>query len=189
MARVAARYEKLNDFQARITIVTMSAYLGETSESSGVLYARAPDLVRVELAAPAAQTVVYDGRHTCVYVEGGDQAFRYPGSGVAYLVDLPGALERLSADYDVALVSETAARTFELHLTARTNAAAFAKIHLWIDGPTLLARRTDFYDAAGNNTSYRLSDYRLNLGLAPDLFTLDLPPGVEVVDVSGPGGP
>ncbi|HUU57624.1 MAG TPA: outer membrane lipoprotein carrier protein LolA [bacterium] len=167
----------------------MSAYLGDTSESSGVLYARTPNLMRVEFTAPVAQTVVFDGRYMYVYVEGGDQVIRYAGSDVAYLVDLPGALESLSADYDVELVAETGALAFELHLTAREKTAPCGKIRLWVDRQKLLALRADFYDNAGNNTSYRLSDYRLNVGLSPDLFTLDVPPGVEVVDVGVSYGP
>jgi outer membrane lipoprotein-sorting protein len=167
----------------------MSAYLGDTSESSGILYARTPNLVRVELTAPVAQTVVFDGRYTYVYVEGGEQAFRHSGSDVAHLVDLPGALKSLSADYDVELAAETGGRAFELHLTAREKTAVFDKIRLWIDRQTLLALRTDFHDKAGNDTSYRLSDYRLNVGLSSDLFKLDVPPGVEVVDVGGSYGP
>lgn len=167
----------------------MSTYLGETSESSGVLYARTPNLMRVELAAPVEQTVVFDGRHMYVYVAGGEQVLRYAGSDVAFLVDLPAALDNLSADYDVELAAETAGRAFELHLTAREEAAVFGEIRLWIDGKTLLALRADFHDRAGNNTSYRLSNYRLNVGLSSDLFKLDVPAGVEIVDVGGSYGP
>jgi outer membrane lipoprotein-sorting protein len=189
LARVTARYEKLTDFRANVAIVTMSTYLGETSESSGILYARTPNLMRVELAAPVEQTVVFDGRHMYVYVAGGEQVLRYTGSDVAFLVDLPAALDSLSADYDVELAAETAGRAFELHLTAREEAAVFGEIRLWIDRQTLLALRADFHDRAGNNTSYRLSNYRLNVGLSSDLFKLDVPAGVEVVDVGGSYGP
>jgi outer membrane lipoprotein-sorting protein len=167
----------------------MSAYLGETSESSGFLYARTPNLMRVELSAPVAQTVVFDGRYMYVYVEGGEQVYRYAGSDVAFLVDLPAALDSLSADYDVELAAETAGRAYELHLSSRDKAAVFDKIGLWIDRQTLLALRADFHDRAGNDTSYRLSDYRLNVGLSSDLFKLDVPAGVEVVDVGGSYGP
>jgi outer membrane lipoprotein-sorting protein len=189
LARVTAKYEKLSDFRARVAVVTTSAALGDTSESAGTLYARMPNLLRVEFVEPFAQTVVFDGRFMYVYIEGGDQVIRYAGSDVAYLVDLPGTLENLSADYDVELVAETGARAFELHLTAQKPSAVFRTIRFWIDRQKLLALRADFYDKAGNSTSYRLSDYRLNVGLSPDLFTLDVPAGVEVVDVAGPYGP
>jgi len=167
----------------------MSAYLGETSESSGTLYARMPNLMRIEFTSPVAQTVVFDGRYMYAYAEGGAQAFRYAGSDVSYLIDLPGALDNLSRDYDVELVAETADRAYELRLTAREASTPCGKINLWIDRGTLLALRADFHDRAGNNTSYRLSGYRLNVGLSSDLFRLDVPAGVEVVDVGGSYGP
>jgi outer membrane lipoprotein-sorting protein len=167
----------------------MSAYLGETSESSGTLYARTPNLLRIEFTSPVAQTVVFDGRYMYAYVEGGTQAFRYAGADVSYLVDLPAALDNLSEDYDVELAAETAARAYELRLTAREESAPCGKINLWVDRKTLLALRADFHDRAGNNTSYRLSDYKLNVGLSSDLFRLDIPAGVEVVDVGGSYGP
>ncbi|MGD8719441.1 MAG: outer membrane lipoprotein carrier protein LolA [Candidatus Zixiibacteriota bacterium] len=185
--RITAKYEKLDDFRSDVAVVTSSAYLGETSTSRGVLYAKMPNLVRVEFDEPFEQLIVYDGDRMYAHVAGSKQVIRYRGAEVAYLADLPGALDELSEDYDVELVSETAGQVYELRLTARNGtAAAFGEIRLWVGRDDLLGRRCDFYDAAGSCTSYRLSNYRLNPGLSADLFVFKIPAGAEIVDMAGP---
>jgi outer membrane lipoprotein carrier protein len=185
LARVTDRYERLADFRADLTVVTSSAFLGETASSTGKLYAKTPNLLRVEFTTPYEQTVVFDGEYLYAYVAGADQAVRYAGADVGYLVDLPGTLESLATDYDVALVSETGGQAYELRLTAEKTTPAFREIRIWVDPETSLARRADFYDRSGNVTSYRLSAYRVNAGLAPSLFRFDVPAGVEVVELAG----
>jgi outer membrane lipoprotein carrier protein len=154
-----------------------------------VLYARQPNLLRVEFSRPAEQTVVFDGEFMYSYVAGGEQVVRYAGPGTSFLVNLPQTLDDLSSDYDVTLAAETGGRTYELHLDAKTEAAPFREIRMWIDRQQLVAVRADFYDAAGNTTSYRLSGYRFNLGLPASRFSFEVPPGAEVVDVGGPYQP
>lgn len=150
-----------------------------------MLYARQPNLLRVEFSEPVAQTVVFDGEFMYAYVAGGDQVTRYAGPGASFLVNLPQTLDALGSDYDVTLAAETGGRTYELHLDAKTDAAPFRQIRMWIDRRQLVAARADFYDAAGNATSYRLSGYKFNLGLPASRFSFEVPPGVEVVDVGG----
>jgi len=189
LARVTKRYKALDDFRADVVVATSSPHLGETSSSAGVLYSRQPNLVRVEFREPLEQTIVFDGEYMYVYIPGGTQVLRYAGPGLSYLADLPRALDNLSADYDVALAAETGGGTYELHLDAKREPAPFPEIRMWIDRERLVAVRADFYDAARNSTSYRFSAYEFNPGLPASLFSFDVPPGVEIVDVNEQNGP
>lgn len=189
LTRITKRYEALDDFRADVAVTTFSPFLGETSSSTGVLYVRQPNLLRLEFSQPAGQTVVFDGEFGYAYVAGSDQVTRYAGPDTSFLVNLPQTLDDLSNDYDVTLAAETGGRTYELHLDAKTETAPFRQIRMWIDRKQLVAVRADFYDAGGNNTSYRLSGYSFNLGLPASRFSFEVPPGAEVVDVGGPYRP
>jgi outer membrane lipoprotein-sorting protein len=189
LARVSKRYEALEDFQAGVVVTTSSPSLGETSSSAGVLYARQPNLVRVEFSSPTEQTVLFDGRYMYSYAPGSPQVLRYASAGISYLANMPLALEYLSSDYDIELAAETGGRTYELRLEAKTEPTPFPEIRLWVDRERLVAARVDFYDAAGNCTSYRFSGYKFNPGLPANTFTFQLPPGAEIVDVPDAYGP
>ncbi|MEE8639965.1 MAG: outer membrane lipoprotein carrier protein LolA [bacterium] len=189
LARVTKRYKTMDDFRADVVVTTSSPYLGETSSSAGALYARQPNLVRVEFREPVQQTVVFDGEYMYVYAAGGTQVLRYAGPGLSYLADLPQTLDNLSTDYDVELVAETGGRTYELHLDAKREPAPFPEIRMWIDRERLVAVRVDYYDAARNCTSYRFSAYEFNPGLPASLFSFEVPPGVEIVDLNERHGP
>jgi outer membrane lipoprotein-sorting protein len=183
LARVNARYKALRDFRADVVVTTSSPFMGETSSSAGVLYAGQPNLVRVEFSSPTEQTVVFDGKYMYVYAPGGAQVLRYASPGISYLANLALALDNLSRDYDVELAAETGERAYELHLRAKNRSTPFPEIRIWIDRERLVALRSDFYDAAGNRTSYHFSGYKFNLGLPASTFTFQLPPGAEIVDV------
>ncbi len=185
LRRVAKRYETLGDFRADVAVVTSSPFLDETSASAGVLYARPPNLLRVELSEPLEQTVIFDGKYTYAYAAGADQVIRYGGPGLAYLTNLPQTLEEFSAQYDITLAAETANRAYELRLNLKKEPALFRKINLWVDRTRLVPLRADFYDDAGNRTSYRFSGYRFNQNFPAGLFALELPAGAEIVDAGG----
>jgi outer membrane lipoprotein carrier protein len=186
--RVSARYDAVADFTASLTVVASSA-LGEESEQTGILYARAPDLFRVDYREPFAQTVVFDGSYMYVVTAGSKQVIRYDGGGFAELFNLSRALKRLKPDYDLALAGETGGRTYELDLRAKAADATFPRIRMWVSRDAYALTRADLDDAAGNTTSYRFSGYTFDAGVPADRFRFTPPPGAEVVDAGAAFGP
>jgi len=186
--KVSARYDALTDFSAELTVVASSA-LGETNSQSGTLYARTPNLCRVEYRDPFVQTVIFDGSDMYVVTEGSPQVIRYEGGGLAELFNLSAAFKRLKPDYDVALVGATGGHTYEMRLGAKTADALFPTIRLWVDRENYVLIRADLDDAAGNTTSYRFSGYRFDTGIPSSRFRFTPPAGVEVVDAGAAWGP
>lgn len=187
LSKVSARYDGAADFTASLTVVTSSP-LGDSLTQVGTLWARQPNLFRIEYTAPAPQTVIFDGRYMYVVNADAGQVMRYEGGGMAELFNLPRALDNLKPDYDMELVSETLG-TYELHLTAKTPQAYFPVIYLWVAREGTVLKRADLRDGAGNVTSYRFADYRFDVGLAASRFTYRPPAGVEVIDGGGALGP
>ena len=187
LEKVRARYRDLGDFQAELSVVTTSALMGDAAAQSGTIFARQPDLFRVEFREPYVQTIVFDGAHMYVVTAGSNQVVRYDDAGFAELVNLPQALDRLEEDYDVALAAETAGRTYEMHLAARGPEALFPKIYLWISRDQFVITRADLFDGSGGSTSYRFSSYRFDVGLPAGRFAFQVPPGAEVVEMGGAG--
>jgi outer membrane lipoprotein-sorting protein len=187
LSKVSARYDAATDFSASLTVVTSSP-LGESLTQAGTLWARQPNLFRIEYQEPSVQTVIFDGRYMYVVNANADQVIRYEGGGMAELFNLPRALDNLKPDYDMELASETLG-TYELHLKAKTDRAYFPVIYLWVAKEGTVLKRADLRDSAGNLTSYRFDGYRFDVGVAAGRFTYRAPAGVEVVDGGGALGP
>jgi outer membrane lipoprotein carrier protein len=70
-----------------------------------------------------------------------------------------------------------------LKLAPRGEHMLVASLRLWIDTETWLIRKAEVTDVNGKETTYSVSDIRINTGIPDARFTLKIPEGVEVVDL------
>jgi len=185
LTRVRARYDAVTDFSADITI-TATTPLGTATTQEGVVYARRPNLFRVEFNKPYQQTVIYDGQYMFVLTPASKQILRYDDGGVASFVNVPAALDDLAANYDAVLGAGAAGGEAELRFTAR-RVSFFKEIILWVAADERVVTLADLHDSAGGVTSYRFSSYRFNIGVPASRFTCVIPAGAEVVHMGAAG--
>ena len=70
-----------------------------------------------------------------------------------------------------------------LKLLPRGEGSLVSSLRLWVDPSDWLVRKAEITDMNGKVTTYTLSDFTLNPGLADSRFVFQIPEGAEVVDM------
>ena len=184
------RLDGVRSLAARYIVTTYAAVLESRSETEGDLYLQR-DRNRLRLEE-AGQTIVSDGETLWTYVPGNRQVIVSP-AGEEGSESGPGRTGRpddfifnYSNRYLYALEGREPVDDMpcsRLRLTAVEPADGLPDLRIWVDEEEWLTRKVTYTDDMGSETTLRFMDYRLNEKLAPGLFEMTAPAGVEWVDL------
>lgn len=184
--------------KAQLAIQTLSANFQQTKVSrllkepsvlTGVFYYQAPDQVRWEYRNPR-ETVVLVTAHAMV-------TYR-PAERLAEKVELGRSQRKLFSFLSASEPITNLSRHFSFTLRDPGGEGNFVLIlkpvthqlkkrlhhvELVIDRKTFLPVRFSYTEADGDVTTYEFSQVKVNQPLPLNLFSLDLPPGVRVVEL------
>ena len=188
--KMRQRLDAVQSLAARYTVTTFAAVLESRSETEGKLYLqRDRNHLRLE---EAGQTIVSDGETLWTYVPGNRQVIVSP-AGEEGAESGPGRTSRpddfifnYSNRYLYALEGREPVDGMpcsRLRLTAVEPADGLPDLRIWVDEQYWLTRKVTYTDDMGSETTLRFMDYRLNEKLAPGLFEMTAPEGVEWVDL------
>ncbi|MXW05884.1 MAG: outer membrane lipoprotein carrier protein LolA [Gemmatimonadetes bacterium] len=191
--KMRQRLDGVRSLAARYTVTTFAAVLESRSETEGKLYLQR-DRNRLRLEE-AGQTIVSDGETLWTYVPGNRQVIVSP-AGEEGTESGPGRTSRpgrpddfifnYSNRYLYALEGREPVDGMpcsRLRLTAVEPADGLPDLRIWVDEENWLTRKVTYTDDMGSETTLRFMDYRLNEKLAPGLFEMTVPEGVEWVDL------
>lgn len=188
--KMRQRLDAVQSLAARYTVTTYAAVLESRSETEGNLYLQR-DRNRLRLEE-AGQTIVSDGETLWTYVPGNRQVIVSP-AGVEGSESGHGRTGRpddfifnYSNRYLYALEGREPVDGMpcsRLRLTAVEQADGLPDLRIWVDEENWLTRKVTYTDDMGSATTLRFMDYRLNEKLAPGLFEMTAPEGVEWVDL------
>jgi len=188
--KMRQRLDGVQSLAARYTVTTYAAVLESRSETEGNLYLQR-DRNRLRLEE-AGQIIVSDGETLWTYVPGNRQIIVSPG-GEEGSESGPGRTGRpddfifnYSNHYLYALEGREPVDGMTcslLRLTAVEPADGIPDLRIWVDEENWLTRKVTYTDDMGSETILRFMDYRLNEKLAPGLFEMTAPEGVEWVDL------
>ena len=188
--KMRERLDGVRSLAARYTVTTFAAVLESRNETEGILYLQR-DRNRLRLEE-AGQTIVSDGETLWTYVPGNRQVIVSP-AGDEGPDSRPGRTYRpddfifnYSKRYLYALESRESVDGMpcsRLRLTAVEPADGLPDLRIWVDEENWLTRKVTYTDDMGTATTLRFVDYRLNEKLAPGLFEMTAPEGVEWVDL------
>lgn len=191
--KMRERLDGVRSLAARYTVTTYAAVLESRSETEGMLYLQR-DRNRLRLEE-AGQTIVSDGETLWTYVPGNRQVIVSP-AGEEGAESGPGRKGRpgrpddfifnYSNRYLYALEGREPVDGMpcsRLKLTAVEPADGLPELRIWVDEEDWLTRKATYTDDMGSETTLRFMDYRLNEKLAPGLFEMTAPEGVEWVDL------
>ncbi len=191
--KMRKRLDDVRSLAARYTVTTYAAVLESRSETEGNLYLQR-DRNRLRLEE-AGQTIVSDGETLWTYVPGNRQVIVSP-AGEEGTESGPGRTGRpgrpddfifnYSNRYLYALEGREPVDDMpcsRLRLTAVEPADGLPDLRIWVDEENWLTRKVTYTDDMGSETTLRFMDYRLNEKLAPGLFEMTAPEGVEWVDL------
>jgi len=183
LENVRRKYETIRDAELTFSQKTRFAVAKIEHQSRGTLALKKENRYRIETDE---QVIVTDGVTVWSYSLPNKQVlidvFKQNERSLSPEKILSGAPGEYAA---TVLGRETIgkAATVILKLVPRGEHSLVAALRLWIDTETWLIRKAEVADVNGKETTYVVSDMRINTGIPDARFTLKIPEGVEVVDL------
>jgi len=189
--RVKFEQQRVESLEAGFVQRRESSMLLEPDVSRGTFSYVAPSSVRWEYSAPKAISVVIDGEEMLTWYHDlgraerlkvgrySDQVLKYMGAS--------GSFDALMEYFQLRVrFPEDPSKPYEVELTPRYERVAqrMAGMTVWVDRDHYLPVRLRYETAEGDVTEYQFEDLKVNSGIPSDRFHIDLPPGVEVREVS-----
>lgn len=185
ISRLQQRYEGIQSFSAQFEQTFESR--GIELQESGRVMMKKPGKMYWEYTSPTKKYFVADGKKTYFFVPKENQvivselSLDQVDSPLLFLLG-KGNIER---DFEVEAVppqgvdSESSIR---LRLTPRQPQPEFIEILLDIRLPEYFIKRLTVVEPIGQQNAYDLSDFRENVQIPNEMFKLDLPSKVEVIE-------
>jgi outer membrane lipoprotein-sorting protein len=179
--QMQAKYSTVNDYEARLTIVT-----GKTSMAGTISY-KTPGLLRIDFDDPANQVICYNGEELVIYVPMYSAILRqYVGKGASAPGSMgsPMGLDIMGKNFTVAYDSTPQAVPLEegssesvikLSLAARVTSEGYRKLVLSVDPSTKLIRRIEGTTIANATFRYDYGGIKLNQGIPDQRFAYESP--------------
>lgn len=183
LEKVRKQYDAVKDAELKFTQQTRFSLSALEQHVSGTLLLKKEHKYRIETED---QTVVTDGETVWSYSVANKQVlidhFKLTAQSLSPERILAGAPEDFTA---TTLRHEKLGKAdaVVLKLTPRSEASLVSTLHLWVDPSDWLIRKVVITDVNGKETTYTVSEIKLNIGLSDSRFTMQIPEGVEVVDL------
>jgi outer membrane lipoprotein carrier protein len=191
--RVQARYDGVQDLEARFTQRSRSVALGgaaQEMEASGVALFAKPGRMRWTYEKPEPSLVVSDGKTLWIYDPTAREVQEFEvgegflsGTAVQFLLGEGRILDAFTVRAE-----GCGGQTVTLFLTPREE-ASYEWLELRVDPKTGDVRGTAVVDLFGNRTDVAFASLRSNLRPDPARFRFEPEPGVRVLRAKEPAGP
>jgi outer membrane lipoprotein carrier protein len=181
--KLQARSGMIDDAVATFQQHVKFGYSSIEQSFSGTLSLKKPNKYRIE---SDQQVVVTDGTTVWAYTPANNQVLidRYKENENSLSPDK--FLLNLPATYYVSLVGTEKmgdATVHVLKLVPKDDRSFVRSVKVWVDGNTWNARRIQLVDVNDTETTYVISDLKLNTNISPKTFTFSPPAGIEIVDL------
>ena len=181
--KLRKRYENFKTLQASFTQTTVWALAGDEQSISGRFFVLGNDKYRVETDA---QIIVSDGKTVWTLSKEKNQVVINSLSKSSRNQMPRDLLVKYTREFDAKLMGEKIYKKnkcLEIIFTPRNEEALVVKTQVLMDKKSNLAMRFEQEDINENITRYELSDYAVDQQLDKSLFSFQLPPDAEVVDM------
>jgi outer membrane lipoprotein carrier protein len=176
-------------FSARFFQESMLKALQISDTAEGKLIVKRPDKMRWEYRLPDEQTIISDGTSLWIYRPQDNQVmvgkapdFFGQGKGAGFLTDMNQIRKSFRMDMEPA---DNAAYHRLVLVPIKAN-NDLTRVVLSVAKTTFQVDQIITFNAYGDETIIVLSDYHFNLEPDNGLFKLDIPEGVDVVQVDKP---
>jgi len=181
-AQLAERYEAIDAMQTQFVQTATSGFMDQDERHSGML-------IFTDMAyriTTSNQTIVTDGTTTWVYNISEKQVLLNDYVEDESAFSLTSFLTSFSESYRSTLVGSESLNGQlhqQLDLSPVDDFASFRSVSLWIRSSDMLVTRLVVLDLNDVTMTFELSDITVNPTLPENLFSLDIPAGVEVIDL------
>lgn len=185
--KVQSRYESTLELEAEFTQRATLRTLNETQVSSGKVYIKKPGKMRWDYLEPEPQVILLRDDYLSVYTPELNQLVEQPITNL-YRAKTPATflagrakLEELFYVEVEGVNGSGPGAAWSLTLRPKEENPQLRELRLEVDQESYDIKRSIIIDHFGNETDIRYINIRTNHGLEEDVFTLELPPGVEKV--------
>ncbi len=176
--KVQAYYEKTKDFQASFVQTYTYTAAGRTQTSRGTLRVKKPGKMRWDYDEPSRKSIVVNGSRLVQYEPEENQAYvdeRFDASAMSAAVTFLLGKGKLSREFEL-----SADASGRLVLTPKKPDARVDRIALAVTEAGEVTG-TRVVDGSGNVNDIAFQGLERNVGLKDDVFALDLPKDVHLV--------
>jgi outer membrane lipoprotein carrier protein len=178
-------YDATVDFVADFRQHTEVKALNRSLKAWGKVSFKRPGKMLWRYDEPKGQFVLADGQHLYFYQPEQNQIIKSPLKN-AFRTDIPLSfllgIGNLKKDFNAALKT-TDESQYVLRLVPKSDSGGFGEILLGVSKNSADILWVSIRDATGNLTTIRFSGMRKGVGLKDSLFTLQIPNGVDVVEL------
>jgi outer membrane lipoprotein-sorting protein len=191
LKRVASAQAEIRTLQADFEQRRVSRLLAEPSVSQGRLYLRVPDQVRWEYLSPRTMTVLIAGGYATTYRPDERRAERVAigrmQRRVFHYMTVTEPLDELRDHFSFTFRDPIGTKGhYQLILkpTGPIIARRISELAIEIDRREYLPLSFSYTEPDGDSTSYKFRNVVRNGEIDEAMFSLELPPDVEVVEVA-----
>lgn len=183
-AALQRKYDTIKDFSAAFTQIYEGGVLRRKAVEAGTVYIKKPGKMRWEYTTPQKKLFVSDGETLYMYFPADKQVMKNPvpdqeqaTSAVLFLM----GKGNLTRDFDVRYGEGGTPDTYVLRLDPRIRQAEYDWLQVTVDRQTLQIRSLTAADAQGGRSTFVLTNFKENPGLADKMFQFSIPRGTEVI--------
>lgn len=183
--RLQKNYDTAVDFAADFRQETEVKTLNRSLKAFGRVTFKRPGKMLWRYEEPKEQFVLADGKHLYFYQPDQNQIIKTPLQS-AFRSDIPLSfllgIGNLKKDFN-AILKATEETQYVLRLEPKGESGGLTEILLGVSKDSFDILWASIRDAAGNLTTIRFSGLRKGVGVNDSLFRLQLPQGVDIVEL------
>lgn len=185
LARMEAQYTD-NSFKAEFSQESTLKAMDITDFAAGKVFVRYPGMMRWEYEEPEKQVIITDAKKLWIFRPADNQvmigsapAFFSDGKGASFLSDI----NLIRKKFTISLEKSNDSFFYELKLKPLEKTLDVTDIHLSVTKNTFTVIRIVTYNSYGDQNRIELLNHRFNEKLDDKLFSFDIPPGTDVLQI------
>jgi outer membrane lipoprotein carrier protein len=185
LEHVEKRYTN-KSFEAEFAQESTLKAMDITDFASGKIFVRYPGMMRWEYEKPEKQIIVTDGHKLWIYrpddnqvTTGSAPAFFGDGKGASFLSDI----KLIRRKFKISLENSNDDFFYELKLQPQEKTLDVTDIQLSVTKNTFTVVRIITYNSYGDENRIELLNHQFDVELDDSLFSFEIPPGADVLQM------
>jgi outer membrane lipoprotein carrier protein len=183
--RMEAQYTN-KSFKAEFSQESTLKAMDITDFAAGRMYVRYPGMMRWEYEKPENQVIITDAKKLWIYrpadnqvMTGSAPAFFSDGKGASFLSDIKLVRQK----FKISLDQSKDGFFYELTLQPIEQTLDVTDIRISVTKNTFTVIRIVTYNSYGDENRIELINHQFNVNLNDQLFSFDIPPGTDVLQI------
>ncbi len=183
---IQKQYDATDTFQARFIQKSFLKILGQSQKAEGSVSIKKPGKMKWDYKAPDRQILVSNDQNLWLYLPDEKQVTKMKSQSI-YSSNTPALFlagrGKLTESFTIGKVTEETG-VYIVEFIPRDKVQNLSKMVLLADKKNFQIVGSRVYDNLGNKTEMIFSNIQINPSLEKKLFMLEVPKGVELIDLS-----